>query len=76
MTDIAVNSTIAALVTEIRSKLEEALSVAKAAESCARDGNVDHSVQILMDFESVACDAQDLFKATLAIKRNLLVDIS
>jgi hypothetical protein len=30
------NSVVAALVTEIRGKLEENLSIAKAAESCAR----------------------------------------
>jgi hypothetical protein len=36
MTDVAANSVVAALVTEIRGKLEEILSIAKAAESCAR----------------------------------------
>ncbi len=36
MTDVAANIVVAALVTEIRGKLEETLSIAKAAESCAR----------------------------------------
>ncbi|WP_425991724.1 hypothetical protein [Afipia sp. DC4300-2b1] len=36
MTDAAANNVVTALVTEIRGKLEETLSIAKAAESCAR----------------------------------------
>jgi hypothetical protein len=46
-------------------------SIARAAEICARAGNVSRSVQILMDFEGPAHKAQDLFKAALAIKRSL-----
>ncbi|WP_245259279.1 hypothetical protein [Afipia clevelandensis] len=63
-----------ALVTEIRGKLEETLSIAKAAESCARDGSVDRAVQILMDFEGLVHEARDLFKAALTIKRNLFAE--
>jgi hypothetical protein len=74
MTDVAANSVVATLVTEIRDKLEEALSIAKAAESCARDGSTDRAVQILMDFESLMHEARDLFKAALTIKRNLLAE--
>lgn len=72
MTDTPENHVVSALVSEVRSKLEEAHSIAQAAEICARAGNVNRSVQILMDFEGLAHEAQDLFKATLAIKRSLL----
>lgn len=72
MTDHPENHVAAALVSEVRTKLEEAHSIAQAAEICARAGNVNRSVQILMDFEGLAHEAQDLFKTVLAIKRNLL----
>jgi hypothetical protein len=44
MTDVAANNVVATLVTEIRGKLQETLSIAKAAESCALDGSVDRAV--------------------------------
>ena len=74
MTDAAANNVVATLVTEVRGKLEEALSIAKAAESCARDGSVDRAVQILMDFEGLVHEARELFKAALTIKRNLFAE--
>ncbi len=74
MTDIPENHVVAALVSEVRAKLEEAHSIAQAAEICARAGNVSRSVQILMDFEGLAHEAQDLFRAALAIKRSLLAE--
>lgn len=74
MIDNPENHVVAALVSEVRAKLEEAHSIAQAAEICARAGNVSWSVQILMDFEGLAHEAQDLFKAALAIKRSLLSD--
>lgn len=72
MTDTPEHHVVAALISEVRSKLEEAHSIAKAAEICARTGNVSRAVQILMDFEGLAHEAQDLFRATLAIKHSLL----
>lgn len=72
MTDTPENHVVAALVSEVRAKLEEAHSIAQAAEICARAGNVSRSVPILMDFEGLAHEAQDLFRAALAIKRSLL----
>lgn len=72
MTDTPENHVVAALVSEVRTKLKEAHNIAQAAEICARAGNVSRSVQILMDFEGLAHEAQDLFRAALAIKRSLL----
>ncbi|WP_024577604.1 MULTISPECIES: hypothetical protein [unclassified Afipia] len=74
MTDNPENHVVAALVSEVRAKLEEAHSIAQAAEICARAGNVSRSVQILMDFEGLAHEAQDLFRAALAIKHSLLAE--
>ena len=51
MTDIGENNLVTALITEIRTKLEEAASIAKAAESCALHGSVNRAVQIMMEFD-------------------------
>jgi len=75
MTESAENKLVAALITDIRTKLEEAVSIAKAAESCALNGSVNRAVQVLMEFEGFTHEAQDLFKATLTIKRNHLSEI-
>jgi hypothetical protein len=70
----AAGTTIYALIANARSRLDQAAGIAKAAESCAESGNPAHAVQILMDFEGLAHDAQDLFKAALAIRRHPLPD--
>jgi hypothetical protein len=57
-TDDRCRRVVAALVTEIRGKLEETLSIAQAAESCALDGSVDRAVQILMNFEGLVHEAR------------------
>jgi hypothetical protein len=62
------------LIAEVRNKTDEAASIAEAAQSCAETGNAVQAVQILMDFESLSHDAEDLFKAALTIKRHLLSD--
>lgn len=68
----AAEQAMCALITAVRNKLDEAVGVATAAESCAKSGQVSQAVRILMDFEGPAHDAQDLFKAALAIMRHLL----
>jgi hypothetical protein len=70
----AAETTIFALITNVRSLLDQGAGIAKAAQSCAESGNTLHAVQIPMDFEGLAYDAQDLFKAALAIWRHLLPD--
>ncbi len=62
------------LIGQIRNKLEQAVGIAKAAESCAQSGNVEHAIQILMDYEGLAQEAPDLFLAALAIKRTFLIE--
>jgi hypothetical protein len=74
MDENATDAVICALIGEVRIRLDQAASIAKAAQSCADSGNAAHAIQILMDFEGLAHDAQDLFKAALTIKRNLLPD--
>lgn len=65
---------VANLVSEIRAKLEDAHSISRAAESCANDGNISRSIQILMGFEGLSHEANHLLGAILAIQRSLLTD--
>jgi hypothetical protein len=74
MTDMPANKVVTSLIKDIRRKPEEALSITKAAESCALDDNINHSVQILIDFKGLGHEAQDLFKAALTIQRSLLAE--
>jgi hypothetical protein len=75
MSDTAENKLVTTLIIEIRTKLEEAVTIAKAAESCAINGSINRAVPILTEFEDLAHEAQDLLRATLTIKRNLLSEI-
>ncbi len=74
-TETAESNLVTALITDIRTKLKEAVSIAKAAKSCAVNGGADRAVRVLMDFEGFAHEAQDLLRATLTVKRNLLSEI-
>jgi hypothetical protein len=74
MQEPSYEAVICALIAQVREKLDQANSVAQAAQTCADSGNAGHAVQILMDFEGLAHDAQDLFSAALTIKRHLLAD--
>lgn len=62
------------LIGQVRHKLDQAASIAKAAESCAQSGNAEHAIQILMDYEGLAHEARDLFRAALVIKRTFLIE--
>ena len=72
MDEAASETIICALIAEVCVRSEQAASIAKAANSCAESGNAIHAVQILMDFESLAHEAHDLFKAALTIQRHLV----
>lgn len=74
MTDMSTDHIVIALIIEIRRKLEEALSIVRAAQTCALDGSVNRSVQILMNCEGLIHESQSLFRATLTIKDSLLPD--
>ena len=74
MDEAACDTVICAIIGEAHDRLVQATSIAKAAQSCAASGNAGHAVQILMDFEGLAHEAQDLFKAALTIKRHLIPD--
>mgnify|MGYP007115646631 CR=1 FL=1 len=53
MADMSADHVVTALITNIRSNLEETLSIAKAAKNCAVNGNKHHSIKVLVNFESL-----------------------
>jgi hypothetical protein len=57
------------LLTEIREDLEEAASVAKAAEACAGAGNIDQGARVALGFEQIVYKACRLLDAASLINR-------
>jgi hypothetical protein len=57
------------LLTEICEQLEEASSVAKAAETCAESGNIDQGVKVALDIEQSVYEAGRLLDAASLINR-------
>ena len=54
---------------DIRGRLDEAATVAKAAEACADAGNVGKAVEIALDAEQSLYEATTLLNAASLIKR-------
>jgi len=54
---------------EIRTRLEEAASIAKAADACAEAGNPDKGVGVALDIEQLVYEATRLLDAASLINR-------
>jgi hypothetical protein len=61
-----------AFLANIHRKLQEAASVAKAAEVCAESGNVQTAVKMVMDIEDPTHQANQMLGAALLIRNELL----
>ena len=74
MTPDIADVVITAFLKEIGRLLDEAVSIAKAAEACAEAcadaGNPKQAVEIAMDVEPMVCDANTLFGATTLVQRS------
>jgi len=57
------------LLTEIHSKLNEAIRIAKAAEACALAGSIAEGVVLSMDIEQLIYDADRLQGAALLLNQ-------
>jgi hypothetical protein len=73
MDQAAVDTVTKALLAHIRRKLQEAASVAKAAEVCAESGNIQTAVKMVMDIENSTHEVDRMLSAALVI-RNELID--
>ena len=63
-----------ALLANIHRKLQEAASIAKAAEVCAESGNVQTAVKMVMDIEDRTYQANRMLSAALLIRNELSND--
>jgi hypothetical protein len=62
-------TTIKFCLAQIRDKLEQAASIAKAADACAQAGNPEKAVEIALDIEHLTFDAGTLLNAASLINR-------
>jgi hypothetical protein len=68
----AADTVTKAFLTNIHRKLQEATSIAQAAEVCAESGNVQTAVKMVMDIEDPTYQANRMLNATLLISNELL----
>ena len=62
-------SAIKLFLGEIRQRLDEAASIAKAAQVCAEDGNVSKAVEIVLDVEQLSYESGNLLNAASTLNR-------
>jgi hypothetical protein len=67
----AADAVTKALLTNIHLKLNEAASIAKAAEACAVSGEVHSAVRMAMDIEEPTYQANRMLNAALLISSGL-----
>jgi coenzyme F420-reducing hydrogenase gamma subunit len=68
----AADAVTKALLKNLHRKLQEAASIAKAAEACAVSGNVQSAVKMAMDIEEPTYQANRMLNAALLIRKELL----
>jgi hypothetical protein len=68
----AADTVTKAFLANIHRKLQEAASIAKAAEVCAETGNVQTAVKMVMDIEDLTHQANRMLSAALLIRNELL----
>jgi hypothetical protein len=67
----AADTVTKAFLANIHRKLQEAASIAKAAEVCAESGNVQTAVKMVMDIEDPTYQANRMLSAALLIRNEL-----
>jgi hypothetical protein len=72
MDNAAADHVTKALLANIHRKLQDAASIAKAAEVCAETGNVQAAVKMAMDIEDPTHQANRMLNAALLIYNDLL----
>jgi hypothetical protein len=64
-----VQITIRAYLAEMRQRLDEAASIAKAAHACADAGNIEKAVEIALDVEQLMYEVNTFLNAASLINR-------
>ena len=53
----------------MRSRLEKAASIAKAAEACALSGNIEKGIEVALDLEQIVYEVNTFLNAASMINR-------
>jgi hypothetical protein len=61
--------TLKAYLREMRERLEQATSIARAAEACAESGNTEKAIEIALDLEQLIYEVNTFLNAASMIKR-------
>ena len=64
-----IETTLKVFLREIRSRLDEAASIARAAETCADTGNIPKGIEITLDVEQLLYEVNTLLNAASLIQR-------
>lgn len=64
-----VQITIKAYLTEMRQRLDEAASIAHAAQACADAGNIEKGLEIALDIEQLVYEVETLLNAASLVNR-------
>jgi hypothetical protein len=62
-------ATLKAHISEMRSRLEEAAGIAKAASACAEAGNISKAVEIALDVEQLIYEVNTFLNAASLMHR-------
>jgi hypothetical protein len=63
-------------VVEMRARLDQAATIAKAAEACAEAGNVSKAIEIALDIEQLLYEVTTFLNAASMMRRIHLTDRS
>ena len=61
--------TIKAYLKEMRERLDQAASIARAAQACANDGNVEKGIEVALDVEELIYEVNTFLNAASMINR-------
>jgi hypothetical protein len=64
-----IEATLKMHLAEMRARLEQATSIAKAAEACADAGNIEKGIEIALDVEQPIYEASNFLNAASMIHR-------
>ena len=56
-------TTLKAHLTEMRQRLDQAASIARAAEACADSGNIEKAIEVVLDVEQLIYEVNTFLNA-------------
>jgi hypothetical protein len=62
-------ATLKAHLSEMRQRLDQAVSIAKAAETCAEAGNIEKAIEIALDVEQLMYEVNTFLNAASLMNR-------